>query len=63
MRDPRKQTDASAGVEYSMVAEGSRSKVVPIHPGWPPAELPSHEHGLRQVGEPLPISRDWGYES
>jgi hypothetical protein len=38
--------------------EGVRSNVFPIHPGWPPAELPQHECGLRHVGLPNSISRE-----
>jgi len=49
-------------ITHSSVAEGSRSNVFPMYPGWPPAELPEHEYGARHVGLPNPISCDSEFE-
>lgn len=63
MRDIKSQRDAFRDTARSAAAEGSQSNVFPIHPGWPPAELPSHGCELRQVGESHPIVRDWEDEN
>jgi len=63
MRDIRNRNGANHDTEHSKAAGDTQSKVVPMYPGWPLAELPLHERGLRQVGEPHPIARGWGYEN
>ena len=45
-------------VERSSEAEDSESTFSPTDPGWPPAELPPRECGLRHVGQPHQIAHD-----
>jgi hypothetical protein len=45
-------------VDRSLVVECEKSNVVPMYPGWPPAELPPREYGLRHVGQPHQVAHD-----
>lgn len=36
--------------------KSTRAKILPMYPGWPPAELPEHSRGLPQIG--VPYSED-----
>ena len=46
------------GDENSMEADMLESTLPQACPGWPPAELPLHEHSWPQVEPPHPTSHD-----
>ena len=57
----RSSVDTAAAIPCiprSSAVECARSNVFPMYPGWPPAELPPREYGLRHVGQPRQASRD-----
>lgn len=56
-------TQKRCGDVHSLEVEGLRSKVVPMYPGWPPAELPEHVYGLSHVGQPHQAGHDLKTES
>ena len=55
MRDINKQNGSNYDVVRSIAAGDGKSKVFPIHPGWPLAELEPRECGLPHAGSPHPV--------